>query len=237
MSESPELSALPVFPLAIVLLPGELLPLHIFEKRYQAMMAAVLEDGRRFGLSYVADAEVGHDTLPAPGSVGCVAQITAVVPLPEERLNVLAVGASRYVIRGYTQYEPFLIAEVDPIVDEPADGVEILALAEMVRELFGRLATAARSLSNVSEESSTPNLDVEAEALSFLVAANVALESDVKQQMLEMTDTRGRLDQLHDRLLELVDTYEYRAEMHGRAKKNGHGEKMPELDDDEEEAE
>jgi Lon protease-like protein len=237
VSEFAELSALPVFPLAVVLLPGELLPLHIFEKRYQAMMAAVLDDGRKFGLSYVADAEVGQDSVPPPGSIGCVAQITAVIPLPEERLNILAVGATRYVIRRYKQYEPYLIAEVDPIADEPSAEGEIGALADKVRQLFGRLAAAARSLSNVAEESGTPKLDAEPEALSFIVAANVALDSDVKQHMLEMTDTRERLDQLHDRLLELVDTYEYRAEMHTRAKKNGHGEKLPEVEEEEEEEE
>ena len=73
------------------------------------------------------------------------------------------------------------------------------------------------------------------EALSFLVAANIALAAGVKQEMLETTDTRARLDQLDERLDALVETYEYRAEMHARSKSNGHGRKLPVEDEDEDE--
>jgi Lon protease-like protein len=233
VSGSAELTTLPLFPLAIVLLPGELLPLHIFEERYKAMMAAALDGSRQFGLSYAADAAVGRDTAPPPGSVGCVAQITAVVPLPEGRMNVLAVGAGRYVIRGYTQREPFLIAEIDSLADEPA-GEDLAGLADQVRELFSRLAVAARALASGSGDPDLPKLGVEPEMLSFVVAANVGLDAEVKQRMLESTDTQDRLEQLRDRLLELVDTYEYRAEMHARSKSNGHGEREVEVEEEEE---
>jgi Lon protease-like protein len=226
---------LPVFPLALVLVPGELLPLHIFEERYKALMRDALEGSRRFGLSYVARAEVGVDTPPAVGTVGCEAQITAVIPLPDGRMNILSVGAGRYVVRGYSQLEPFLVAEVTKLADEPDDSPETAALAAHVRDLFERLATAARTLSNEAADQVQPQLDVAPEPLSFLVAANIALDSATKQQMLEMTATRPRLENIEARLADLVDTYEYRAEMHGRTKSNGHGRKMPELEDEEDE--
>jgi ATP-dependent Lon protease len=163
-----------------------------------------------------------------------VAQITAVVPLPDGRMNILAVGAGRYVVREYTQFEPYLVAVVDPLADEPVEGPDVVALTDEVRDLFGRLAAAARTLSSETDSSLTPKLDVEPEALSFLVAANVALDNDVKQRMLETTDTRERLDSLRDRLLELVSTYEYRAEMHTRSKSNGHGSKVPDAIEEDE---
>ena len=93
---------LPIFPLSVVLMPGELLPLHIFEERYKAMMRDALDGERRFGLSYVTQATVGIDTPPPIGSTGCTAQITAVIPLPDGKMNLLSVGSGRYVIREYT---------------------------------------------------------------------------------------------------------------------------------------
>jgi Lon protease-like protein len=228
-----ETHTLPIFPLAVVLVPGEMLPLHIFEERYKAMMRDAIEGERRFGLSYVSRAQVGVETPPPVGSIGCEAQITAVIPLPDGRMNLLSVGAARYVVRGYSQIEPYLVAEVAPIVDAVEDEVGLEDVAARVRGKFERLATAARTLSNEAGEAVSPQLDVSPEALSFLVAANIALEAGVKQEMLETTDTRARLDQLDERLDALVETYEYRAEMHARSKSNGHGDKLPEPQEEE----
>jgi ATP-dependent Lon protease len=227
VDEAAELATLPIFPLAVVLVPGELLPLHIFEERYKAMMAFALEGEKRFGLSYHARAEVGRDAVPPPGSVGCLAHITAVAPLAGGRLNMLAVGAGRYVVRRYTQHEPFLIAEVDPLSDAPGDAESLAPLADEVRSLFRRLAAAARTISDESSDQSAIDLDVEPELLSFVVAGNISLDADVKRQLLEMTDTYERLDRLRGRMNVMVDTLEYRAEMHGLVKKNGHGRKLP----------
>jgi Lon protease-like protein len=227
VDETAELSTLPIFPLAVVLVPGEVLPLHIFEDRYKALMAFALDGDKRFGLSYHARAEVGRDAVPAPGSVGCVAQITAVAPLAGGRLNMLTIGAGRYVVRGYTQREPFLIAEVDALADDPRDEAELAPLADEVRDLFGRLAAAARSLSDEAGDQAPADLDVGPELLSFVVAGNISLDADVKRRLLEMTDTEARLALLRDRMNAMVETYEYRAEMHGLAKKNGHGKKLP----------
>lgn len=221
---------LPIFPLAVVLVPGELLPLHIFEERYKALMRASLEGSRHFGLSYVDRAEVGVDTAPAIGSIGCEAQISAVVPVGEGRMNLLSVGTGRYVILGYEQTEPFLLARVERFNDAESESPDLPRLAERVRGLFARLATAARALSNEAGEIEPPDLDAGPEMVSFLVAANLAIENDAKQEMLEMTDTLHRLDLLDERLHRMVETFEYRAEMAGRSKSNGHGKKLPELE-------
>lgn len=222
-----ERTLLPIFPLALVLVPGELLPLHVFEERYKALMREALEGEKRFGLSYVARAEVGVDTPPPPGSIGCEAQITAIVPLDDGRMNLLSVGTRRYRILGYERVEPFLLADVEPFADAPDDTEETAELAVRVRGLFERLAAAARALSNESAEVETPELDVAPETLSFLVAANIGLDADTKLEYLALTDTRTRLSHVEDRLVDLVDAYEYRAIMHGRAKGNGHGRAVP----------
>ncbi|MCC6745375.1 MAG: LON peptidase substrate-binding domain-containing protein [Acidobacteria bacterium] len=221
---------LPIFPLAVVLVPGELLPLHIFEERYKALMKAALEGSRIFGLSFVDNAEVGVDTLPAIGSVGCEAQISAVVPVGEGRMNLLSVGTGRYVIRGYEQTEPFLLARVERFSDAESASPDLPRLAERVREQFGRLAAAARTLASDASEFDPPDLDAEPEMVSFLVAANLAIENAAKQEMLEMTDTLHRLDLLDERLHRMVEAFEYRAAMAGLSKGNGHGKKLPAVD-------
>jgi Lon protease-like protein len=215
--------SLPIFPLALVLVPGELLPLHVFEERYKAMMAAVLEGEKCFGLSYADRAEVGKTVVAPVGSVGCIARITAVVPLKEGRMNVLTVGAGRYVIRSYVQHEPYLIAEVDSLCDEQTDDFQVNEMADGLRLLFQRLSAAARTLSGGSDEGASPELDVGPEALSFLIAANIALDASFKQELLEGTNTLARLRALDERLRVMVDTYEYRVSMHRRSKGNGHG--------------
>ena len=228
--DDPRSFLLPVFPLAIVLVPGELMPLHIFEERYKSLMREALEGSRRFGLSFVERAEVGVDSVPAIGSVGCEAQITAVVPVGDGRLNLLSVGERRYRILAIDQTEPFVVARVERFGDEPSDNPDLGRLAERVRSAFARLAAAAKTLSGESLDVSPPDLDVGPEMVSFLVAANIALDNDVKREMLEMTDTAHRLDMLDERLHRMVEVLEYRAEMAARSKSNGHGKAMPDLD-------
>ena len=58
---------LPLFPLATVLFPGTILPLHIFEERYKEMMRYAVEHGGMYGLSFRDNAAVGHDTVPEIG--------------------------------------------------------------------------------------------------------------------------------------------------------------------------
>src|ERR1041384_905742 len=99
MSESLEkvrgVRELPLFPLPVVLFPGVPLPLHIFEPRYQRLLADVRAGDQLFGLSYF-DATEGAADVPPVGHVGCVAEVTEVQPLPDDRANVLTVGLIRY---------------------------------------------------------------------------------------------------------------------------------------------
>ena len=222
-----ERTLLPLFPLPIVLVPGELMPLHVFEERYKALMQEALDGERSFGLSYVARAEVGVDTPPAEGSVGCEARITAVAPLEDGRMNLLSVGTGRYRVRGYSRTEPFLVAEVERFADLIDESDDVAAMAGRVRQLFDRLAAAARTLSDQAGEQTPTELDVPPESLSFLVAANIPMETETKQRMLEITDTAARLSMLEERLTELVEANEYRASMHVRTKSNGHGRGIP----------
>src|SRR5918912_3047491 len=100
---------LPLFPLPIVLFPGVPLPLHIFEPRYQRMLADIRASDSLFGLSYFDATESAGDS-PAIGHVGCVAEVTEVQPLPDSRANILTVGLIRYHLDAYVDHgDPYLV--------------------------------------------------------------------------------------------------------------------------------
>jgi Lon protease-like protein len=130
---SERLDELPLFPLATVLFPGAILPLHIFEERYKELMRYAIENGGVFGLSYRNDAAIGRETLPDVGSVGCVAQINAVMPLDEGKMNIISTGAVRYRVAQLKQVVPFLIARVNPFQDEPESESELDRLFTRIR--------------------------------------------------------------------------------------------------------
>jgi len=69
-----EIKRLPIFPLSIVLLPNELLPLHIFEPRYRKMLEDIKFENNFFGLSYY-DPEASDSLIPEIGSLGCVTEV------------------------------------------------------------------------------------------------------------------------------------------------------------------
>ena len=215
-------SELPLFPLPIVLFPGVPLPLHIFESRYQRMLADIRARDSLFGLSYFDTSESAVDR-PAVGHVGCVAEVTEVQPLPEGRSNILSVGLIRYHLDSYVESgDPYLVGRVSFFEDEEEDASYLEQRAEQVSKLFMRIARAVRTIND--ERASLPDLPpTEPERLSFLVAAAMELDTDVKLELLELRSTSERLKRLRDLLARAVSSYEERARIHAIAKHNGHG--------------
>src|SRR5215471_14197368 len=184
------LDALPIFPLATVLFPGEILPLHIFEERYKQMVRHALDNGGLFGLCYIPNAAIDRETPPDVGSVGCVAKINAVMPLDEGKLNIVTTGLVRYRLSALAQQVPFILARVESMSDdiEPEDDFKPLIdeVAEASRRYF-ETAKALDELGGVPEE-----LPEDPESLSLLVASTLPVDSHLKQLLLEMTSTRLR---------------------------------------------
>ena len=89
-----EVVELPLFPLNVVLFPGQTLPLHIFEPRYRAMVQRCIENDTPFG---VLLAQEGDDD--GPHTIGTAAKITQVERLADGRMNILTVGTERFELR------------------------------------------------------------------------------------------------------------------------------------------
>ena len=215
---------LPIFPLPLVLLPNELLPLHIFEPRYRKMLKDIALEKNLFGITFFNPQETFIEK-PAIGAIGCVAEVRDVHELPDGRSNITTVGVIRYQLHEYVDAgEPYLIGDVEFFEDDAEDETELNPLAEEVFALFRRIAKAAHKLSG--ERGTLPEVQqTEPQALSFLVTAAFNLEPELKYQLLETRSTIERLTKLREILIQTVDKMEDSAEIHKISKTNGHSKK------------
>jgi ATP-dependent Lon protease len=228
MSEALEkvsgLDYLPIFPLPLVLLPNEFLPLHIFEPRYRQLLKDAEAYRSLFGIT-LFDPKEGFEDRPETGSVGCVAEIREVQTLPDERSNILTTGLVRFRLLEYVDVgAPYLTAEVGYFEDDPEDETPLRAIADEVFGLFGRIAKAAFKISG--NRGRFPEIpQTEPEQLSFLVTAAFNLDNELKYELLSMISTSKRLERLRGILLQAVEQMEQSAEIHGFAQTNGHSKK------------
>jgi ATP-dependent Lon protease len=173
-----------LFPLGVVLLPTERIPLHIFEPRYRELIGECLEEGREFGL-LLADDEGMRD-------VGTRAAVTNVLErFDDGRMNVVVEGRERFRLVELTSGRSFQTAEIEALDD--TGGEPEPAAVERAVELLRKLGEIAGA--DVDE------LAVTSEAPSFELAARVDFEPQLKQQLLELRSEPERLD----RLSELLD--------------------------------
>ncbi|MDQ3800031.1 MAG: LON peptidase substrate-binding domain-containing protein [Acidobacteriota bacterium] len=220
---------LPLFPLPVVLLPNELLPLHIFEPRYRQMLKDVQLTNQLFGVSYFSAEESGIEK-PGIGSLGCAAEVRNVQMLEDGRANIATVGLIRYRLEAYVETgEPYSVGEISFFEDDAEDAEVLQSLADEVFALFMRVAKAAHDLSG--ERGQMPEIpQVEPQHLSFLIAAAFNLQPEMKYEFLEMRSTAGRLERLREMLRQTVGKVEESAQMTKIAKTNGHSNKPIKLD-------
>jgi Lon protease-like protein len=212
---------LPLFPLPVVLFPGVPMPLHVFEDRYRRLLSDVRVTNSLFGVSFFNEGE-GEGGRPPVGHVGCVAEVVEAQPLEDGRSNILTVGVVRYRVVGYVEAEePYLVARVEFFEDEAEDEALLASRAAEVTEVFGRIARAVRTLND--DRAALPELSTdEPERLSFLVAAAMEMDNELKQELLELRSGAERLARLARLLTQVVSGYEERARTHKLAKGNGH---------------
>src|SRR4030042_2031651 len=107
MDEAINVIELPLFPLNVVLFPGQVLPLHIFEDRYRLMIRRCLAEDTSFGVVLTQRAEETGETAE-PHAIGTVARIVESEHLPDGALNIVAVGTERFRIRRLLHDKPTL---------------------------------------------------------------------------------------------------------------------------------
>lgn len=173
------MSDLGLFPLPLVLLPTEVVPLHVFEERYKELIEECLAEDRDFGLLYADE-----DTL---SSIGTRAHVVQVLERFEDgRLDIVVEGRDRFRVLELTSGRSFQTGGVAEVVDDhdrpPPETVErALALFERLRGLTGS------EIDPPGEAS---------EQLSFALAARVELTPQVKLELLQDLSERARLERV-----------------------------------------
>ncbi len=219
---------LPVFPLPLVMLPNELLPLHIFEDRYRKMLRDVEADRNLFGIMLYEPQEDFIDRPPL-GSVGCIAEIRDSETFEDGRSNILTLGVIRFRLIDYVDTgEPYLVGAIEFFEDD-AEGPDTLEpLADEVFGWFERLAKAAFKMGG--RRGRLPEIArVEPEALSFLITAAFNFENEKKYDLLKMTSTIERLNDLLGILKQAVTRMEETADLQAVSHTNGHSKKKIDL--------
>lgn len=203
-----------LFPLPIVLVPTERIPLRIFEPRYKELIGECLAADGEFGLVLATGDGAVHE-------IGTRARVIEVLEeLADGELSVVVEGGERFRLLELTSGRSFTTALVEPVADddEPADRDE----AAHALALFHQLAQEAESDVDVPEPGE-PQLD-------FQVAARVEFGADAKQELLAMTSPRRRVGRLVQLLEQAIEAVRLERILHERAGGNG---KVAPLDPDE----
>ena len=187
---------LPLFPLGLVLLPGLLLPLHVFEERYRVMVRELLElpeEQRRFGVVAIRSGrEVGADGVRALHEIGCVARLRRVTPYDDGRFDLVATGAERFRLTALADGAAYPTGLVEWLPDELGDDHEARLLDKAVRAAFRDYLSALASARG-EEPQDGPDLPDSSLVLSYLVAASVVVDLDDRQRLLAEPDGVARL--------------------------------------------
>lgn len=218
------LKHLPLFPLPLVALPNEFLPLHIFEDRYQKMLKDVELDRNIFGVTFF-DPDTSFIDKPATDTIGCAVEIRQSETLPDGRSNILTLGLVRYKLIDYVDSgEPYFVGDVEFFEDETEDATVVEPLADEVFDLFERMAKAAFKMGG--GRGRFPEIQrADPESLSFLITAAFNFDNTKKYSLLEIASTSKRLNELKSILDQTVLQMEESADIQTISRTNGHSKK------------
>jgi Lon protease-like protein len=197
----------PLFPLGLVALPGEMIPLHIFEERYKTMMSECLRDEREFGIVWLSD-----DGLR---EIGCACAIDRVLERMEDgRMNLVACGTRPFRVIERQGHLPYPAGVIEFVEDrEEAVDPEV---ARAAHEAYGDLVRLATDRD--------PDEAELADLTAYAMAATVDFGLDAKQGLLDLRSENARL-RLVTRLfraaikrLEFVDRAQERARSNGKVR-------------------
>ena len=204
---------LPLFPLGLVLLPGEPVPLHIFEPRYKEMVRVCLDEDRPFGIVYASESQLA--------GVGCTARIERVATRYDDgRLDIVAVGEARFAVQEIHRDLEFLSADVTPVDDAGPDDDARARRTAIARHLK-LLEMAGEAPDPQRYETDTP--------VSYVIGRNAGLDLDDKQVLLEMPREADRIRFLAKHLGRLLVRLKKGREFRDLARGDGHAEGFPDL--------
>jgi Lon protease-like protein len=193
-----------LFPLNLVLVPGEQAPLHVFEPRYRELIGECLDFGNDFGLVLEDDEGLRE--------VGTRCNVIEVIDrFDDGRLNVVVEATERFQLLGLTDGRSYRTAEVETLPDESDTPSE--DEVEDVLAAYARVVAAA--------EAELDDLDLDADSVAYQIAARIDFGTVVKQGLLELRSERERVVKLAPMLNQAAEAVEREREIRTRASGNG----------------
>ena len=201
-------ASLPLFPLNVPLVPGLVLPLHVFEPRYRQLVSDLLavpdEDAREFGIVGIRDGRsLERDGMNALFPVGVSTILRQVEPLDDGRFDIVTTGSRRFRVVSIDTSTPLVRAEVDFLdeVTSPADEPLAASVAQAFRAyrivLGGQVDEAADDDGLSGSDDSTgggeEDLPDDPTVMSFLVTAAMVLPPAERQSLLAAETVAQRL--------------------------------------------
>ncbi len=194
----------PLFPLGIVLLPSEVVPLHIFEERYKTMVGECLAADGEFGIVWLSD-----DGLR---EVGCTARVTQVLEeLDDGRSNILVTGGQAFKLLRRIDDMAYPAGEIE-LLDDAGEAGEA-SLGSEARERYADLVEL------VTDERPAAEALVELDA--FGMAATIEFDAGSKQELLELRSEGERLEYVRDLFVKTMKRIAQSEEAGELARSNG----------------
>jgi Lon protease-like protein len=187
-----------------VLLPGEQVPLHIFEERYKQMIGECLDEEREFGILWLAD-----DALK---DVGCTARITRVLErFDDGRMNIVVEGATPFRLERRIGELAYPAGDIELLDDDPGTDEDAL---ERARKSYADLVEQVTD--------TRPEPEALAELDAYGMAATLDIAASAKQALLELRSEPARLEQLEALFDEAVKRIRTATRVAEQASGNGH---------------
>jgi Lon protease-like protein len=194
----------PLFPLDLVVLPGEVVPLHIFEERFKTMMETCLAEEREFGIVWLADDEL-HE-------IGCACEITELVDRDDDgKLNLLTRGTRPFRIVEREDHLPYPAGVVEFVDDRAEENDD--ATAALAHETYAELVERATD--------NRPEPDALARMTAYEMAGTVDFGLEAKQGLLDMRSESARLRLVTRLFRAAMKRLEFVSHAQARARSNG----------------
>jgi ATP-dependent Lon protease len=198
---------IPLFPLNIVLFPGQAVPLHIFEQRYRVMTRHCIETQSPFGIVFTQEEHLAE--------FGCTALIIKTLKEYDDgRSDILTAGQSAFRLLRTHEDKAYIEADVELLEEDFAD-VDA-AISTQLERLFNQCH-------RILYGEDAPRFETEGSiSLAYHVASELPVDVAFRQTLLEERSEAERQRRLLERLADWYPQLERRERVQGKAAGNGH---------------